>query len=45
MTDLKLDKIVSNDRIWTQSGWSKWVPRSDSETNGAEYPDKAESLT
>jgi hypothetical protein len=45
MKDLKLDKIDLKDRIWTQSGWSKWVPWSDLETNGAEYPNKAESLT
>jgi hypothetical protein len=45
MKDTKSDKIILKDRIRMQSGWSKWVPWSDSKTNGVEHPYTAENLT
>jgi hypothetical protein len=45
MKDTKSDKIILKDRIRMQSGWSKWVPWSDSETNGVEHPYTVENLT
>jgi hypothetical protein len=45
MKDSKSDKIILKDRIHMQSGWLKWVPWSDSKTNGVEHPNITESLT
>ena len=44
MKDSKLDKIILKNRIQTQFGWSKWISRSDLETDNAEHPNTTESL-
>jgi len=45
MQDLKWDKIVLENRIWQQSGSSKRVSWSNSETDNAEHPDMTENMT
>jgi len=45
MKDSKWDKIVLENKIWQQSGWSKRISWSNSETDNAKYPDVTKSMT
>jgi hypothetical protein len=44
MKDLKWDKIVLDNRIWQESGWSKRISGSNLETDNAENLDMTESM-
>jgi len=45
LKDLKWEKIILNNRIWQQSGWSKKVFWSNSKTDNVEHSDMTESMT